>query len=172
MGKPCPKYTAEFKRRAAQPYNERGTTYAEVAREAGVDPSSLADWARRASAAAPDAEANPFQMAEDLRRPRSENERLKRENEILLKRAPSSPAGSCRRRGEGGEVRFHPAQRGALERVGDVLGARRHQAGLLRVALARAERARPARRRARRRDLRGLRGVFSQVVLSRMCIGN
>lgn len=32
MGKPCPKYTAEFKRRAVQLYNERGTTYAEVAR--------------------------------------------------------------------------------------------------------------------------------------------
>lgn len=158
MGKPCPKYTAEFKRRAAQPCNERGTACAEVAREIGVDPSGLADWARRASAAAPDAEANPFQMAEDLRRLRRENERLKRENEILLKRAPSLPAGSCRRRGEGGEVRFHPAQRGALERVGDVLGARRHQAGPLRMALARAERARPARRRARRRDLRGLRG--------------
>ena len=48
MGKPCPKYTAEFKRRAVQLYNERGTTYAEVAREIGVDPSSLADWVRRA----------------------------------------------------------------------------------------------------------------------------
>ena len=83
MGKPCPKYTAEFKRRAVQLYNERGTTYAEVAREIGVDPSSLADWVRRASAAAPDAEANPFQMAEDLRRPRCGNERLKRESEML-----------------------------------------------------------------------------------------
>lgn len=50
MGKPCPKYTAEFKQRAVQLYNERGTTYAEVAREIGVDPSSLADWVRRADA--------------------------------------------------------------------------------------------------------------------------
>ena len=85
MGKPCPKCTAEFKRRAVQPCNERGTTYAEVAREIGVDPSSLADRVRRASAAAPDAEANPFQTAEDLRRLRRENERLKRGNEIPLK---------------------------------------------------------------------------------------
>lgn len=46
MGKPCPKYTAEFKRRAVQLYNERGTTYAEVAREIDVDPSSLADVRR------------------------------------------------------------------------------------------------------------------------------
>lgn len=59
MGKPCPKHTAEFKWRAVQLHNERGTTCAEVAREAGVDPSGLADWVRRASAAAPDAEANP-----------------------------------------------------------------------------------------------------------------
>ena len=85
MGKPCPKCTAEFKRRAVQPHNERGATYAEVAREIGVDPSSLADWVGRASAAAPDAEANPFQMAEDLRRLGREDGRLKRENEILLK---------------------------------------------------------------------------------------
>lgn len=85
MGKPCPKHAAEFKRRAVQPCNERGTAYAEVAREIGVDPSSLADWVRRASAAAPGAEAGPFQMAEGLRRPRRENERVKRENEMLLK---------------------------------------------------------------------------------------
>ncbi len=84
MGKPCPKHAAESKRRAVQLHNERGTAYAEVAREVGVDPSGLADWVRRASAAAPDAEANPFQMAEDLRRPRCGNERLKRENEMLL----------------------------------------------------------------------------------------
>ena len=68
MGKPCPKHTAEFKRRAVQPCNERGTACAEVAREAGVDPSGLADWVGRASAAAPDAEADPFRTAEGLRR--------------------------------------------------------------------------------------------------------
>ena len=36
MGKPCPKHTAELKRRAVQLHNGRGTTYAEVAREIGV----------------------------------------------------------------------------------------------------------------------------------------
>lgn len=81
MGKPCPKHTAEFKRRAVRLHNERGTTHAEVAREIGVDPSSPADWVGRASAAAPDAEANPFQMAGDLRRLGREDGRLKRENE-------------------------------------------------------------------------------------------
>ena len=89
MGKPCPKSPAEFKRRAVLHYTARGATSAEVAREIGVDPSSLADWVRRASATAPDAEANPFQMAEDLRRLRRENERLRRENEILLKASAS-----------------------------------------------------------------------------------
>ncbi len=85
MGKPCPKHAAEFKRRAVQPCNEGGTACAEVAREAGVDPSGLADWVGRASAAAPDAGADPFQMAGDLRRPRRGSERLKRESEIPLK---------------------------------------------------------------------------------------
>ena len=63
MGKPCPKHTAEFKRRAVQPCNERGTACAEVAREAGVDPSGLADWVRRASAAAPGAGAKGARFA-------------------------------------------------------------------------------------------------------------
>ena len=95
MGKPCPKHAAEFKRRAAQPCNERGTACAEVAREAGVDPSSLADWARRASAAAPDAGADPFQMAGGLRRPRRGNERLKREDDTAtLKTAICATASS------------------------------------------------------------------------------
>ena len=85
MGKPRPKHTAEFERRAVQLHNGRGATCAEVAREIGVDPSSLADWVGRASAAAPDAEASPFQMAEDLRRLRRGNERLKRESEMPLK---------------------------------------------------------------------------------------
>ena len=79
MGKPCPKHTAEFKRRAVQPCNERGTACAEVAREIGVDPSSLADRVRRADASTtPPPEDNPFKIAE-------ENRRLRKENEILLK---------------------------------------------------------------------------------------
>lgn len=85
MGKPCPKYTAEFKQQAVRLYNERGTTYAEVAREVGVDPSSLADWVRRADASTAPPEDNPFKVAEENRRLRRENERLKRESEILLK---------------------------------------------------------------------------------------
>ena len=73
MGAPSPKYTAEFKQKAVELYRKSGTTYAEVARGLGCDPGSLSDWVRKADAA-----DNPFQMTEDLRR-------LKRENEIPLK---------------------------------------------------------------------------------------
>ena len=75
MGALSPKYTAEFKQKAVELYRKSGTTYAEVARGLGCDPGSLSDWVRKADAA-PD--GNPFQMTEDLRR-------LKRENEIPLK---------------------------------------------------------------------------------------
>ena len=69
-------------------YNERGTTYAEAAREPGVDPGSPSDWVKRADAAQAPAGGNPFQMAEDLRRLGRESERPKRENEMLLKASP------------------------------------------------------------------------------------
>lgn len=66
-------------------YGKSGTTYAEVARGLGCDVGSLADWVKKADAAGPAPDANPFQMAEDLRRLKRENERFKRENEILLR---------------------------------------------------------------------------------------
>ena len=68
-----------------RPYGERGGTYAETAREPGVDPGSPSDWVGRADAAQAPAGDNPFQMAEDLRGPRRGSERLKRENEMLQK---------------------------------------------------------------------------------------
>lgn len=77
--------SAGFKQQAVGLHGERGGAYAAAAREPGVDPGSLPDWARRADAAQAPAGGNPFQMAEDLRRLRRENERPKRENEILLK---------------------------------------------------------------------------------------
>lgn len=85
MGHPSPKYTAEFKQRAVEPYRERGCTYAELAREPGCDAGSISDWVKRADAAGAAPDRNPFQMAEELRRPRRENDRLGTENEILLK---------------------------------------------------------------------------------------
>ena len=85
MGNPSPRYTAEFKQKAVEPCRKSGTTYAEVARGLGCDAGSLSDWVRKADAAGPVPDANPFQMAEDPRRLKRENDRLKRENEMLLK---------------------------------------------------------------------------------------
>lgn len=48
-----------------------------MARGLGCDAGSLADWVKKADAAGPAPDANPFQMAEDLRRLKRENERLK-----------------------------------------------------------------------------------------------
>lgn len=84
MGHPSPKYTAEFKQEAVQLYRERETTYAEVARELGVDPSGLADWVKRSDAAQAAPGDNPFKIAEEIRKLRREVERLGRENEIIL----------------------------------------------------------------------------------------
>lgn len=85
MGNPSPRHTAEFKQKAVELYGKSGTTYAEAARGLDCDAGSLADWVKRAYAAGPAPDVNPFQMAEDLRRLKRENERFKRENEILLK---------------------------------------------------------------------------------------
>ncbi len=85
MGHPSPKYSAEFKQQAVRLYRERGGTYAEIARELGVDAGSISDWVRKADAAQASPEDNPFKVAEENRRLRREVERLKRENEILLK---------------------------------------------------------------------------------------
>lgn len=62
-----------------------GGTYAEIARELGYDAGSISDWMRRADAAGADPSANPFQVAEEIRRLKRENERLKKACEMLLK---------------------------------------------------------------------------------------
>lgn len=85
MGHPSPKYTAEFEQRAVELYRERGCTYAELARERGCDAGSISDWVRRADASGAAPDQNPFQMAEEPRGPGRENDRLRTENEILLK---------------------------------------------------------------------------------------
>lgn len=117
MGNPSPRYTAEFKQKAVEPCGKSGTTYAEVARGLGCDAGSLADWAEKAGAAGPAPDANPFQMAEGLRRPKRESERLKREDEMLSKasalfagRQPQGP----RRRGPSSSP--HPSTRRAGRR--------------------------------------------------------
>ena len=66
-------------------YRERGGTCAEIARELGCDAGSISDRVKRADAAQASPEDNPFEVAEENRRPRREVERLRRENEMLLK---------------------------------------------------------------------------------------
>ena len=81
------RYTPESRQRAVQLYEGRSPcTYAEVARELGVDAGTPSEWVAQARPSDDaDKSDNPFQMAEDLRRLRRENERLRRENETLLK---------------------------------------------------------------------------------------
>ena len=66
-------------------YGERGGTYAETARELGVDAGSISDRVKRADTAQAPPEDNPFKVAEENRRLRREVERLRREDEVLLK---------------------------------------------------------------------------------------
>lgn len=92
-----PKHAPGFKQQAVELYRKSGTTYAEAARGLGVDSGSLSGRVKQADRRAegdPESQ-NPFQMAEDLRRLRREDERLKRENEILSKPEPSSRARLC-----------------------------------------------------------------------------
>lgn len=85
MGDSSKKYTPEFKQRAVELYRASGTSYAQVARELGCDPGSLAKWVRDAEGASADPEMNPFQLQEELRRLKRDYARLQMENEILLK---------------------------------------------------------------------------------------
>ena len=79
------RYTPESEQRAVQLYESKSPcTYAEVARELGIDAGTLSKWVAQARPGEDaDGSDNPFQMADDLRRLRRENERLRRENEIL-----------------------------------------------------------------------------------------
>ena len=86
MGQASPRYTAEFKKKTVDPYDPKGTTYAAVARDLGIDPGTLSSWVKAACGTEGEAEdMNPFQVAEENRKPRREIRRLSEENEILLK---------------------------------------------------------------------------------------
>lgn len=85
MGHPSPKYTAEFKQRAAGLYRERGCAYAGLAREPGCDAGSISDRVERAGAAGAAPDRNPFQMAGEPRGPRRGNDRPRTESGMLLK---------------------------------------------------------------------------------------
>jgi len=85
MGQTSPRYTAESRKRTVDLYNPKGTTYAAVARDLGIDPGTLSSWVRAACGTEGEAEdMNPFQVAEEDRKPRREIGRLREENEMLL----------------------------------------------------------------------------------------
>lgn len=84
MGNPSPRHAAEFKQKAVEPCRKSGTAYAEVARGLGCDAGSLSDWVKKADAADCGAGDNPFQTAEDLRRLKRENERLKKKGGVPI----------------------------------------------------------------------------------------
>lgn len=88
-----PGHTPELKQRAVGLcLSPEEPACAEVGRKLGVDAGSIAAWAKAAAVSgdSPQADANPFQMAEDPKRLRRDNARLERENEILLKAGASS----------------------------------------------------------------------------------
>lgn len=83
-------YTAEFKIEAVELVNKQGYTIAEAARSLGIRPALLGRW-RQEQMSDP---ANAFpgtghqgSDAEELKRLREENHRLKLEKEILKKAA-------------------------------------------------------------------------------------
>lgn len=85
MGRCGQRYTTEFKDRAVKLVESSDKPTSVVARELGIDPSTLRKWRQEASQVPSSSSANPFELAEELKRLRKENARLIQENEILLK---------------------------------------------------------------------------------------
>lgn len=85
MGRPSPEYTAEFRQRAVELYRGRGCTCAGLAREPGCGASGISDWVEGADAAGAAPDRDPFQMAEEPRGPRREDDRPRTESEMLLR---------------------------------------------------------------------------------------
>ena len=83
------KFDAEFKRHAVQLWEERraaGASIGRVAKELGLRPNQLREWASQ-GAAAPAAASLGESPAEELRRLRRENTRLRQEVEFAKKAA-------------------------------------------------------------------------------------
>ena len=81
------KYTLEFKRSAVQLVNQQGYSVPEAAKSLGVDAHCLRDWLKKFSGDEGMAPAGEGALAEELRRLRKENARLRIEREILKKAA-------------------------------------------------------------------------------------
>src|SRR4051812_46803549 len=91
MGRPS-KYTAEFRRQAVELVDSSDKTIAAVARDLGINDTTLGAWVKadRAERGEPDASGNVPLTADEraeLSRLRRENAVLKQEREILKKAA-------------------------------------------------------------------------------------
>ncbi len=76
------RYSVEFKAEAVK-LVKSGTSARQAARELGISEHTLRDWVRKAQPA--DQEKREPTEAEELRRLRAENKRLRMEREILKK---------------------------------------------------------------------------------------
>ena len=81
------RYTLEFKRSAVGLVNRQGYSVAEAVRSLGVDAHTLRDWLKQFSGEEGMAPAGEGAVADELRRLRKENARLRMEREILKKAA-------------------------------------------------------------------------------------
>jgi transposase len=81
------KYTREFKVSAVQLVNEQGYSPGQAAKSLGVDANSVRYWVKQLSSQADLAPKGKGAEAEELRRLRKENARLRMERDILKKAA-------------------------------------------------------------------------------------
>ena len=86
MGK-VPSYSQEFRRRAVELLESSGKSVPVLARELGVSPQTLRNWATRIEVDQGRAEGVSSDERDELRRLRRENWTLREEREILKKAA-------------------------------------------------------------------------------------
>ena len=102
MGHPSPKYTAEFKQRAVEPTASAAARTPSSPASSAATPAAYRTGSGGPTPRGPPPTGTPFQMAEEPRGPRRENDRPRTENEILfesrrLLRQPSAVGAAAKR---------------------------------------------------------------------------